>query len=117
MIYELKDTYKVEHLFEGWNETMICSCLQKVMGKIFVTDLDNPVSAMAYVGCFAFYAGIPDKELVMAKPDGFVIMTPQNEKWEFCIEECYPDANKVSRYAIKKKTIFDKNLLRSLIKK
>ena len=53
MLYELEDTSKVKHLFEGWDETLIYSCLQKVMGKIFVTDPDFPVSAMAYVGCFA----------------------------------------------------------------
>lgn len=63
MIYELTDTSKVKPLFEGWNETLIYSCLQKVMGKIFVTDPDSPVSAMAYVGCFAFYAGCPDEKV------------------------------------------------------
>ena len=54
MIRELEDTSKAEKLFEGWNETLIYSCLQKIMGKIFVTDTDNPVSAMAFAGCFAF---------------------------------------------------------------
>lgn len=116
MIYELTDTSKVMHLFEGWQETLIYSCLQKVMGKIYVTDPESPVSAMAYVGCFAFYAGEPDKELVEKKPDGFVIMTPQNKAWEVCIEECFPMAKKVVRYAIKKDTQFDKELLRSMIK-
>ncbi len=115
MIYELTDTSKVNHLFEGWKETMIYSCLQNVMGKIFVTDPDSPVSAMAYVGCFAFYAGLPDNELVRHKPDGFVIMTPQNEKWAECIEACFPDAKKISRYAIKKDTRFDKDLLHKMI--
>ena len=90
MLYELEDTSKVKHLFEGWDETLIYSCLQKVMGKIFVTDPDFPVSAMAYVGCFAFYAGVPDKELVKSK-------------------------KKISRYAIKKDTKFDKDLLHKLI--
>ena len=80
-------------------------------------DPDSPVSAMAYVGCFTFYAGVPDKELVKSKPDGFVIMTPQNEKWADCIEECFPDAKKVSRYAIKKDTRFDKDLLHKLMDK
>ena len=117
MIYELTDTSKVKPLFEGWNETLIYSCLQKVMGKIFVTDPDSPVSAMAYVGCFAFYAGVPDKELVMAKPEGFVIMTPQNKEWEACIETCFPAAKKVTRYAIKKDTQFDLSILRSIVKK
>ena len=114
MVYELTDTSKVKHLFEGWKETLIYSCLQKVMGKIFVTDPDSPVSAMAYAGCFAFYAGVPDKELVRHKPDGFVIMTPQNEKWAECIEDCFPDAKKITRYAIKKDTRFDKDVLRKL---
>ena len=117
MIYELTDTSKVKHLFEGWNETMIYSCLQKVMGKILVTNPDSPVSAMATVGCFAFYAGVPDKELVMAKPDGVTIMIPQNREWETCIEECFPEAKKVIRYAIKKDTKFDLSYLGSLVEK
>lgn len=81
MIYEMKDTQKVEKLFEGWEETLIYSCLQKVMGKIYVTEQENPKSACAQIGCFCFFAGEPDKELVLNKPDGFVIMTPQNEEW------------------------------------
>ncbi|MCR4930465.1 MAG: GNAT family N-acetyltransferase, partial [Lachnospiraceae bacterium] len=107
MIYELEDTSKVNHIFEGWEETLIYSCLQKVMGKIFVTDLESPKSAMAFVGCFAFYAGEPDKELVVNKPKGFVIMAPQNKEWEACIEDCFPTAKKVKRFAIKKDTRFD----------
>ena len=114
MVYELEDTLKVKELFEGWEETLIYSCLQKGMGKIYVTDPKRPVSAMAFVGCFAFYAGKPDEELVMAKPDGFVIMTPQNEEWEACIEACFPDAMKITRYAIKKDTRFDRDNLTNL---
>ena len=51
MIFELNDTSKVKHIFAGWNETLIYSCIQKVMGKIYVTDIDNPKFAFAYVGC------------------------------------------------------------------
>ena len=116
MIYELTNTSKVAGLFEGWEETLIYSCLQKVMGKIYVTDWESPKSAMAFVGCFAFYAGEPDKELVINKPEGFIIMTPQNKAWEACIEECFPTAKKVTRYAIKKDTKFDKEYLKNLIK-
>ncbi len=107
MICELSDISKAESLFEGWEETLVYSCLQKVMGKIFVTDPEHPVSAMAYVGCFAFYAGVPDRELVLDKPPGFTIMTPRNEAWGALIEECFPEAQKVTRYAIKKNTTFD----------
>jgi len=117
MIYELSDVSKVAYLFEGWQETLITSCLQNVMGKIYVSDLESPKSAMAYVGCFAFYAGVPDKELVRNKPNGFVIMTPQNKEWETCIEACFPKAKKVTRYAIKKDTRFDQDYLRNLTEK
>ena len=116
MIYELEDTSKVVSLFEGWEETLIYSCLQKVMGKVYVTDLQSPVSAMAFVGCFAFYAGEPDRELVSGKPAGFVIMVPQNSAWSSLIEECFPDARKVTRYAIRKDTVFDRDKLVEMIK-
>ncbi len=115
MVYELTDTSKVEKLFEGWEETLIYSCLQNVMGKIFVTDLENPVSAFAFVGCFGFFAGEPDRELVANKPDGFVIMVPQNEEWAKLIEECHDSAKRVARYAIKKDTKFDTALLQAAV--
>ncbi len=115
MIYELEDTTKVFGLFDGWQETLIYSCLQGVMGKVFVTDIDDPKSAYAYVGCFAFYAGEPDKELVIKKPYGFVIMTPQNDAWANLIEECYPSAKKVTRYATKKDTKFNQDLLKQFV--
>ena len=98
MVYVLDDTEKVKELFADWEETLIYSCLQKVMGTIYVTDIEQPKSAFAFVGCFGFYAGEPDRELVENKPDGFVIMTPQNEAWAKCIEECFPDAKRVVRY-------------------
>ena len=112
MIYELEDTSKVEALFDGWEETLVWSCLQKVMGKIYVTDPNSPRSAFAFVGCFAFYAGEPNRELAEHKPEGFVIMTPRDARWAALIEECYPDAKRAVRYAIKKNTRFDLEALR-----
>ncbi len=111
--YEIDDISKVESLFEGWQETMIYSCLQRVMGKIYVTDPDAPASAMAVVGCFAFFAGEPNRELVKNKPDGFAIMVPSSEGWASLIEECIPSARRVTRYAIKKDTRFDKEALKA----
>lgn len=116
MVYELRDTKKAEPIFAGWEETLIYSCVQQVMGKIFVTDLEHPRSACAFVGCFAFYAGEVSEELVRNKPNGFVIMTPQNEEWAEMIEKCYPDAKKVTRYAIRKDTRFDVNKLQDMVK-
>ena len=107
MVYELEDTSKAKGLFEGWQETLITSCLQKVMGRIFVTDLSEPVSAFAFVGCFSFFAGKPDLELVKSKPEGFSLLTPQDRQWEELIEATYPDAKKVTRYAIRKDTRSD----------
>ena len=117
MVYELKDTSKVKALFADWQETLIYSCLQNVMGKIYVTDTEKPESAFALVGCFGFLAGKPDRTLVAQKPDGFVIMVPQNEAWSALIEECYPFAKKVKRFAIKKDTIFDAEMLQTEISK
>ena len=112
MVCELNDTSKAERLFEGWQETPIYSCIQKVMGKVYVTDPVNPVSAFAFVGCFGFFAGKPELELVKNKPAGFVIMVPQNKAWAELIERVYPDARKVTRYAIRKDTIFDPDVLK-----
>lgn len=111
MVYELNDTSKAERIFEGWQETLIYSCLQNVMGTVYVTDKEDPRSASAYIGCFGFLAGEPDRELVKEKPKGFVIMVPQNEEWTKLIEDCFPSAKRVTRYAIKKDTVFDKALL------
>ena len=114
MVYELKDTSKVQSLFEGWQETLILSCLQQVMGKIYVTDRESPRSALAFVGCFGFYAGMPDRELVKNKPEGFVIMVPRDEAWASLIVECFPSARRVTRYAIRKDTRFDPAALRKM---
>ena len=115
MVFELEDTSKVESLFAGWEITLIYSCIQKVMGKVYVTDTGNPKSAMAFVGCFAFPAGEPDRELLLGKPDGFVIMVPQNDRWSELIEECFPDARKITRYAIRKDTVFDRDKLEKTV--
>ena len=44
MIFELEDISKVTSLFDGWQETLIWSCLDRVMGRILVTDTEKPVS-------------------------------------------------------------------------
>lgn len=116
MVYEVENMKMVENLFSGWNETMILSCLQKIMGKVYVADYVYPRAAMAFAGCFAFLTGEPNEELVRNKPADFVIMTPQNDEWAKLIEKCYKDnAKKVTRYAIKKETRFDTNLLEKYV--
>ncbi len=114
MIYQLEDTAKVEPIFSGWEETMIRSCLQGIMGTIFVTDRENPGSACARLGDFSFFAGKPDKELVLNRPEGFAILTPRNQAWEKVIRECFPNAEKRARYALRKDTKFDTQNLRKI---
>lgn len=112
MLYELQDTAKVGKLFQNWEETMIFSCLQKIMGQIFVTDLESPQAACAVVGCFRFYAGEPDPELILHRTGEFVIMVPQNEAWAEEIEKKLPKAHRVIRYAMKHEGEFDRSQLR-----
>lgn len=109
-----------KEIFEEWDETIIWSCLQGVMGEIYTNQPDND-AAMAILGDFAFVAGKPSEKLVRFKPESckqdFIIMVPQNDEWADLIEKCYGEkAKKVSRYAIKKeKDVFDKEKLRKAI--
>lgn len=112
MVYELKDTERAGALFEGWQETMLLSCFQGVMGRVFVTDTEKPLSALASVGCFSFFAGVPSEALVRHRMHGFRILVPQNEAWETMIADCFAHAKRVVRYAIRKDTVFDRERLR-----
>lgn len=120
MIHELKEHSKVSQLFGDWPETMIWSCLQNIMGHIFVNDTENPSAAMAVLGDFCFLAGAPDREMVSCMPEfckrDFTIMVPQNDAWAELIEECQKErAKKVERYAIKKEeAVFDKAFLQTV---
>lgn len=121
MIYHLQNTAKAAKLFENWQETMIWSCLQNIMGAIYVTDLKEPQAAMAKVGDFCFFAGQPAKELVLyeltKQEQDFLIMVPQNDAWADLIAECYGDrAVKTVRYAIKKEPdIFERERLKAAV--
>lgn len=121
MVIRLDNCEAAEALFAGWEETLIWSCLQKVMGGIYADSAESPASAMALIGDFCFFAGRPSTELVAYKPEtcrqDFIIMVPQNEQWGELIEQLYQGkAKKVTRYAIKKEQdIFDKEKLQQVI--
>lgn len=121
MIFEVQQTEIFVPLFENWQETLIWSCLQKVMGHLYTNSVDKPASVMAILGDFCYFAGKPDKELVLYKPEwflsDFIIMVPQNKAWARLIENCYgKKAKKVTRYAIKKERgIFDKGKLEEVV--
>ena len=115
MVFELKDTKKAEALFTGMDDSLIQTCLDGLMGgKIYVTDTEAPRSAMAFVAEFAYFAGEPDRELASFKPEGYVGMVPPDESWAALIEEFWPDADRVTRYAIKKDAKFDRAKLEKL---
>jgi len=118
MLYELKDPGNAAFLFEGWQETLIWSCLQGVMGKIIADDPENPRSAAAILGDFTFFAGRPDRELTAYSIEGqdFMIMTPPDEAWSALIEDIWKEkAKRTERYAIKKEPdIFDREKLQKI---
>lgn len=122
MITKIKNTESVTSLFAGWEETIIWSCLQGVMGAVYADRQEAPACAMAILGDFAFFAGKPDAALVSYKPErcsqDFIIMVPQNAGWAGLIEQCYGEkAKKVTRYAFKKEPdVFDREKLRSAAK-
>ena len=121
MVYKITDTNNVSSLFDKWDETLIWSCLQGQMGKIYADDLYAPTAAMAMIGDFAFFAGKPGIELVSYKPAwctrNFMIMVPQNKFWENAILDYYGErATVISRYAIKKEPdVFDKEKLEKAV--
>lgn len=124
VIRSVTDTKEVAYLFENWDETLVWSCLQGVMGEIYAAYnpvLEKPVSAMAMIGDFTFFAGKADRKMVLYKPveckKDFMIMVPQNEAWAELIEKSYPhNQKKVTRYAIKKEQdVFDKEKLERFV--
>lgn len=123
MIYEVDNRDSVLSIFGEWNETIILSCVQGVMGHLYADSRDNPASVMAILGDFCFFAGVPNRELISFKPEwykrDFIIAVPQNKYWADEIERHYGNkAKKVTRYAIKKeRDIFDRNKLEEIVKR
>lgn len=122
MVIETKKTDTIEKLLQGWQDTLVWSCLQGVMGHLYTTSDEQPVSAMALLGDFTFFSGKPDKELVLFKPEwskqDFMIMVPPTEEWASLIEQSYGEkAKRVTRYAIKKEplSVFDREKLKGIV--
>lgn len=97
----------IRALFGSWEETIIYSCLDETMGKIYAGSEIPARSAAAVLGDFRFVAGTPSdallKDLQALCPCGFAILVPQNAEWASVIESVYGSrARKVTRYATKK---------------
>lgn len=123
MVYKVQDTSKVKDLFEGWEETIIYSALDNIMGEIYTdTSPDTKAdSAMLQLGEFILFAGKPSEELVGYRPEGyksnfaiFIAKHDENEQlWHSVIEKVYDSrAKRITRYATKKEPhVFDTELL------
>jgi GNAT superfamily N-acetyltransferase len=115
------DMYRIAPIFDGWDETLLWSCLQGYMGNAWADDIHNPKSAQIITGDFCFFAGIPNNELVKNIPKYFpaqcILMIPQNDEWANLVETEYKNnCNKFMRYAIKKEPdIFDTAKLHAYI--
>ncbi|NQL62274.1 GNAT family N-acetyltransferase [Streptococcus suis] len=110
---------QIARLFGDWPETIIWTCLEGVMGDIYVDDSQLPQSALALYGrqsFFGFLAGQPHRDLLKICEEKDVIMVPQTQAWSDLIEETYPDGvYSFTRYATKKNTVFDLGHLQKLI--
>lgn len=118
---QYKNSDKIQLLFGDWEESMLWSFFQGIMGKAFVNDVQNPVSAIVYVNCFAFAAGVPDEALVQEwydrEVDSFAIITAREEEWNRLFEKVGKEkCRRVERYAIKKeKDVFDSEKLETIV--
>ena len=133
MIYEITDQTqqdikkersreKAALLFADSTDTSILSCLQNVMGKLYVDDRENPNTAMALIRDFCFLAGKEEEEFLLSLKSccpgkDFFILVPQRREWEAVIEDCLKDkVKKVTRYEIKKEgDIFDRKRLQEVV--
>ena len=64
MIYELIETGRASALFAGWQDSVVWSALQGVMGKIYVDSLEKPESGVVILGDFCFLSGKPKSEII-----------------------------------------------------
>ncbi len=118
---QLEDLSKIHSLYKDWDESMICSCFQKVMGEAYVDNIENPRSAIVSVNCFAFAAGKPDESLVRdwyeEKVTGFSIITARDDSWNRIFASVGKDrCRRIERYAIKKEYgIFDTERLNTFV--
>ena len=124
-VYRLEKPEKAAVLFEGWNETLIWSCLQGVMGEIYVDSEVNPASAVAVIGDFCFLAGEPDEGILSCFvengmfSDRFFVMVPRDESWAAMVRERLGErARQVERYAfLKEPNVFDREKLETVVSK
>ena len=109
----------LKNLIKNWDETMIWSCMQGYMGEVYTDNIENPKSVQFLIADFCFFAGLPNKELILnvnGLKSNFIIMTSNNSDWNKLIEEVHLNSKKRKRYAFKKeKDIFNRNFLEKIV--
>ncbi len=118
-IVKLDPPDRAAHLFRGWQETLIWSCLQGVMGCVYGDRQETPASAAAVLGDFCFLAGRPSRtflsHLSKRVRQDYLIMVPADGTWGDVIETQFKEsAKKITRYATKKDTRFDRTKLQAM---
>lgn len=120
MAIVLEDLSRAAPLFAGWQEAIIWSCLDGMMGIIVADSMVKPASAAARLGDFCFFAGAPNPALVREMAEsakGFLLLIPQNDAWAGCITHVLGQrVRPVTRYAIRKDTGFDPEKLKQAVK-
>lgn len=95
----MTDLERIAPLFDGWEETMIWSCLQGVMGRCTANDAGT--AARIESGDFCFLAGEPDAALLRSVRGP--ILVPRTKAWSKLIEDVFGErAVRETRYAILK---------------
>jgi len=105
----MTDLERIAPLFEGWEETMVWSCLQGIMGRAAWNE--KRTAAMISNRDFCFLAGEPDEGLLrnIVGP----ILVPRTADWHPLIKSVFGErATLETRYAIRKEPdIFDRKKL------
>ena len=110
------ETQMVADLFSDWQEPMILSALQGVMGSVY----GNTDSAVAAAVDFCFYSGKPDAQLIAFWPKEckreLRLLIPKDKQWEAAIEQTLGESlKKVTRFSMQKTPEkFDRVYLRQL---
>ncbi len=121
MINKTTPSPQLAVLFQHWEETMIYSCFQGIMGELYIDSLKIPKSAMILLGDFCFLSGNPSTALVSSALEisgkDFLILVPRTSDWHGLITEYYSsNAKRCTRYAFKKEpNIFDQAHLEHLV--
>lgn len=98
-------------LFNAWQETLIWSALQGVMGRVWADDAARPTVAQVWTGDFCFLAGDANHPRALALTRNipadyatpWMVYTGQTTAWEALIERAYPGAYaKRERFAFRK---------------